>query len=235
MRRWLLVIISSLFLLAVSRIMAQDFEYAVRHGHTFKDCRGILKISPEGVEYKTDHTKDNRRWKFDDIRVIELESPAEISIVTYEDQKLWMGKDKVFTFTLLNKKATPELTEFLLGHVKRPKELAVIPEESEEPVYEIPVKHLRTISGTMGTLRIYPHKVVYQSAVPRDSRCWRIRDIARFSQPERFRFQIVSYLSKAGGPNESYNFQLLQDLPEGVYDYLWVRLHPSSYYPDVGR
>jgi hypothetical protein len=25
----------------------------------------------------------------------------------------------------------------------------------------------------------------------------------------------------------------MEDLPEGLYDYLWVRLHPSSYYPAV--
>ncbi len=61
----------------------------------------------------------------------------------------------------------------------------------------------------------------------------RFGDIERFSRPDRFRFQIVSYVPKAGGPTEAYNFQLMEDLPEGAYDYLWVRLHLSSYYPAV--
>jgi hypothetical protein len=75
--------------------------------------------------------------------------------------------------------------------------------------------------------------VVYQAEIKGDSRYWRISDIQRFSQPDRFRFEIVSYLPKAGGPTEDYDFQLFDDLPSGVYDYLWVRLHPSSYYPDI--
>jgi hypothetical protein len=214
---------------------AQSFEYAVKHHHTLRDCRGMLKITLEGVEYKSSQTKESRKWKFEDIRVIEVKSPAQISLVTYEDQKRWMGKDKVFEFTLLDKKADPELSAFLLSQVKRPMMLAVIPEDMEKPAFEIPVKHLHTISGAMGVLRIYRDKVIFQSEKAGDSRYWRIADIERFSQPDRFRFQIVSYAPKAGGPTEVYNFQLIEDLPEGVYDYLWLRLHPSSYYPEIGR
>ena len=40
---------------------------------------------------------------------------------------------------------------------------------------------------------------------------------------DRFRIEIDSYLP------EAYNFELMDDLPEGLHDYLWVRLHPSSY------
>jgi hypothetical protein len=214
-------------------LRAQNFEYSVKHRHILKDCRGVLTITPDGVQYKSTREKDSRKWSFEDIRVFEIKSPTEISIVTYEDQKRWAGKDKVFEFTLLDKKATPDLGAFLLSRIKRPLELAVIPEDSEKPVYEIPVKHLRTISGTRGVLRIYADKVVYKSPTAGDSRYWRIADIERFSQPDRFRFEIVSFLPKAGGPTEVYNFQLIEDLPEGVYDYLWTRLHPASYYPAI--
>ncbi|HYK91338.1 MAG TPA: hypothetical protein VE398_21385, partial [Acidobacteriota bacterium] len=200
-----------------------------------RDCRGTLRITPSGVEYKTARAKDSRTWKFEEIRTLEIKSPTEISVVTYEDQKRWFGKDKVFEFTLLNKKATPELSAFLLSRVKRPMELAVIPEEGAKPAFQIPVKHLHTVVGAMGVLRIYPDRIVFQTPRAGDSRYWRLADIERFSQPDRFRFQIVSYVPKAGGPTEVYNFQLMEDPPEGVLDYLWVRLHPSSYYPDVLR
>jgi hypothetical protein len=224
----------SVFILSTAYVSpAQSFEYAVKHRHTLKDCRGNLRITLEGIEYKASRAKDSRKWKFDDIRVIEVKSPTQISLVTYEDQKRWVGKDKVFEFTLLDKKADPELSVFLLSRVKRPMVLAVIPQETEKPMFEIPVKHLRTISSALGVLRIYGDKVIFQSNKVGDSRYWRVADIERFSQPDRFRFQIVSYVPKAGGPNEVYNFQLIKDLPEGVYDYLWPRLHPSSYYPKI--
>jgi hypothetical protein len=235
MKRHLLISLTLPVLFGTASVRAQNFEYAVRHHHILKDCRGSLKITDDGVEYRTTHAKDSRRWRFDEIRTLEVKSPTEISVVTYEDQKRWAGKDKVFEFTLLDKKATPELSAFLLSHVKRPMELALIPEVAEKPAFEIPVKHLRTISGALGVLRIYPDKVIYQSTAVGDSRYWRLEDIERFSQPDRFRFQIVSYVPKAGGPTEAYNFQLMEDLPEGVYDYLWMRLHPSSYYPAIQR
>lgn len=233
MRRYIFLAFSIALAFLASPARAQDFKYSVKHHHTLKDCRGALNITSDGVEYFASKTKDSRRWTWNNIRTLEVESPMEISIVTYEDQKRWAGKDKVFRFTLLDKRATPELAAFLLKHVKRPMEISVIPEDSEKPTFEIPVKHLRMVTGTQGVLRIYSDKVVYQTEVKGDSRYWRISDIQRFSQPDRFRFQIVGYLPKAGGPTEDYNFQLFEDPPAGLYDYLWVRLHPSSYYPDV--
>ncbi len=223
------------FFFCATFLPAQDFEYAVTHRHTFQDCSGILKIAAGGVEYRTDRAKDSRSWKFNEIRALEVKSPTKISIVTYEDQRLLAGKDKVFEFTLLDPKASPELSAFLLKHVKRPMTLAVLPEDSEKPAFEIPVKHLHTIVGAMGLLRIYEDRIVFQSSKVGDSRYWRLNDIQRFSQPDRFRLQIVSYLPQAGGPTETYNFQLMEDLPEGLYDYLWIRLHPSPYYPVLQR
>lgn len=235
MKRCLLVSFTLLVLFSTVPGRAQTFEYTVKHRHILSDCRGTLKITDNGVEYQAGHAKDSRKWKFDEIRTLEIKSPKKISIVTYEDQKRWAGKDKVFEFKLLDKKATPELTTFLVSRVKKPMELAVIPEEEKKPMFEIAVKHLGTVSGSRGMLRIYTDGVVYKSATGGDSRFWRLGDIERFSQPDRFRFQIVSYLPKAGGPTEVYNFQLMEDLPEGAYDYLWVRLHPSLYYPPIQR
>ncbi len=235
-------VIVLIFALSAAQILsAQSFEYAVKQHRTLKipkvvkEAEGKLTIGPNGVEYKSSKPKDSRKWRFEDIRVIEVKSPTKISLVTYEDQKRWMGKDKVFEFTLLDKTVDPELSAFLLSKVKRPMELAIIPEDAEKPAFELPVKHLGTITGAMGVLRIYSDKVVFQSSKVGDSRYWRLADIERFSQPDRYRFQIVSYLPKTGGPTEAYSFQLLEDLPEGVYDYLWVRLHPSSYYPEIRR
>jgi hypothetical protein len=232
MNRYLGNIVALIILCGAVPSWAQNFEFTVKHHHTLKDCQGTLKISGDGVEYLTTHAKDSRFWKYEEIRTLEVKSPTEVSIVTYEDQKRWAGKDKVFEFTLLDRKATPELSSFLLARVKRPMEVAVLPEHGV-PRFELHVKHLHTITGTTGVLKIYPDKVVYETARQGDSRYWRLSDIERFSQPDRFRFQVVSYVPAAGGPTEVYNFQLMEDLPEGLYDYLWVRLHPSSYYPEV--
>ena len=233
MIRSTLVILFAFWTIPFAR--AQSFEYSVRHKHVLQDCHGTLKVGPEGVEYLASRPKDSRKWKFNEIRTLEVLSPTKISLVTYEDQKRWAGKDKVFEFVLLDKQATPELTAFLLGRVKKPMELAVVPEEKQKPAFEMRVKHLHTITGAMGVLRIYPDRIIFLSSAVGDSRDWRFADVERVSQPDRFRFQLVSFAPKAGGPTEVYNFQLLDDLPAGLLDYLWVRFHPSTYYPGTPR
>jgi hypothetical protein len=209
----------------------QAFEYSVKHHHILYDCQGSLKITSDGVEFIASKSKDSRKWKFNEIRALEIKSPSKIEILTYEDQKLFAGKDKIFEFTLIAKKADASLTTFLLNHVDRPMLLSLIPPIDEKPAFELQVKHLHTVTGTQGMLRIYNDTIVYSTVTEGDSRFWRLRDIERFSQPDRYRLQIVSFLPQTGGPAENYNFQLFDDAPKELYDYLWTRLHPSSYYP----
>ncbi len=213
-------------------VAAQDFEFAVRHHHTLKDCRGVLKFTGDGVEYRTAHAKDSRTWKYSELRVIKVESSAKIAVITYEDQKRLLGKDREFEFTLLERKIPAQLSAFLLSKVSRPMVLAVFP-ETGKPAFEVPVKHLETLGGARGILRIFPDRVVFKSSREGDSRIWRLQDIERFGQSDRFRLQITSRVPRRGGPTEVYNFELLEDMPEGLYDYLWVRLHPSTYYPET--
>jgi hypothetical protein len=225
-----------LLFLTAGRSLASEnqFQYSVRHHHALKDCQGILTISGTGVEYKTAHQNDSRKWSYDQVRLLRVESPTEISILTFEDQKKYIGKDRTFSFELIEGEVSGDLSGFLLAKVKRPMVLSVLPPSSageERPAFEIPVKHLHAITGAMGVLRIYTNRVLFQAAREGDSRFWRLSDINRFSQPDRYRFQIVSDVPMTGGPTEVYNFQLLEEMPGGVYDYLWIRLHPSSYYP----
>lgn len=229
MRTTLIVTVLSFLATGVPPVHAENFEFSVRHHHAFRDCRGTLKISGAGIEYQTSHGEDARTWKYDEIRVIKVESPTEITLLTYEDQKRFLGKDRAFEFTLLEGNISGDLSAFLLSKVPRPVSLAVLP-ESGKSVFEVRVKHLHTFGGVPGVLRVYPDRVLFQASRESDSRVWRLADIQRFGQPDRYRFQITSFVPKAGGPTEVYNFQLLNELPEGVYDYLWVRLHPSSYY-----
>lgn len=222
------------FAAAGSFAAENQFQYSVRHHHTLRDCQGVLTITGTGVEYKAVHKNDSRKWAFDEIRLLRVESPTEISVLTYEDQKRYIGKDRTFSFKLVEGKVSGDLGPFLLARVQRPVVLAVLPQNSQDaakPAFEMPVKHLHTVTGAMGVLRIYSDRIIFQSTREGDSRHWRLSDISRFAQPDRYRFQIVSDVPMTGGPTEVYNFQLLNELPEGVYDYLWVRLHPSSYYP----
>jgi len=227
MHRLTLILFVALFI-AARPAMAQSYEFAVEHDHTFGGCRGKLIITPERVEYRTEYKEHSREWRYTDLRQIKIASPKRIELASYEDRKWWMGLDRVFEFKLLEGEITPEISALLVERAARPVVTSVTPKTEDAPAFEVPVKHLHRFGGCIGTLKIYPDRVVYESQdMPPDSRYWRYPDIRNFSQSERYRFEIISFEDKFGGP-KAYNFQLREDLPATAYDYVWARVYPSK-------
>ena len=228
MKRLTLIIFVVAFF-AAKPAFAQNYELSVEHEHTPGACQGTLVISPDQIEYKTTHKQDARTWRYDELRQIKIESPTEIKLVSYEDQKQMLGRDRVFKFKVLAKEITPEISAFLMERATRPLVTSVMPVTKGDLRFEVPVKHLHTFGGCLGTLKIYSDRVVYESKdMPSDSRNWRYGDIQNFSQSSRFRFEVTSFESKFGGP-KAYNFQLREELPAGAYDYVWARVYPSKF------
>jgi hypothetical protein len=207
--------------------MAQSYEFAVEHDHIFGACRGKLIITPERIEYRTEHTEHSREWRYTDLRQIKIVSPRRIELASYEDRKWRMGLDRIFVFKLLEGEITSEISALLVERATRPAVTSVAPATEDAPAFEVPVKHLHRFGGCVGTLKIYPDRVVYESQdMPSDSRYWRYSDIRNFSQSERYRFEIATFEDRFGGP-KAYNFQLREDMPATTYDYVWTRVYPS--------
>ncbi|MFN0087158.1 MAG: hypothetical protein ACKVX9_17350 [Blastocatellia bacterium] len=218
----------SLAIFAISAA-AQSYEFAVEHEHMLRDCRGTLIIGPDKVEYKTNYNKDARVWNYNELRQIKVESPARIELITYEDQLRMAGRDRAFKFKILAGAISAEASALLMEKAAHPLVTGIISATEKAPTFEIAVKHLHRLGGCEGTLRIYPDRVVYESKeMSSDSRFWRYADIQNFSQSERFRFEVASFEDKFGGP-KAYNFQLREELPGAVYDYLWARVYPSKF------
>lgn len=218
-----------LMLCAASSTLAQSYEFKVERDLMLRNRQGKLIISPEKIEYQADYEGESRAWRYDELRQIKIESTRRIELVTYEDQKWKLGIDRIYKFKILEGEITPAVSAFLAARAARPLVTIVAPAPESEPVFEAPVKHLRRFGGRMGTLKIYPDWVAYESQdTPADSRFWRYSDIQSFSQSERYRFEIVSFEDKFGGP-KAYNFQLREELPAGAYDYVWTRVYPSKF------
>src|SRR5262245_532524 len=224
----ILFIATLLIFFAVNPVSAQSYELKVEHKHTFRDCRGTLVITPERIEYKTAHKEDARIWRYADLRQIKFQSPTSIELMSYEDQNRMLGRDRVFKFKVLEGEITPEISALVVGRATRPVVTSVAPVTEDASVFEAPVKHLHRFGGCIGTLKVYPDRLVYESEdIPSDSRYWRYGDIRNFSQSERYRFEVVTFEDKFGGP-KAYNFQLREALPAHSYDYVWTRIYPSK-------
>ncbi len=218
-----------LALFAASPASAQSYEFKVEHERPLRKQQGKLIITPEKIEYRTDHKGEARAWRYDELRQIKVESPRRIELVSYEDQKWKLGLDRVFKFKVLEGEITPEVSALLMERASRPLVTSVAPMTNDAPVFEALVKHLHRFGGCIGALKIYPDRVVYETKdEPGDSRFWRYTNIQSFSQSERYRFEIISFEDKFGGP-KAYNFQLREELPAQAYDYVWARVYPSKF------
>jgi hypothetical protein len=221
-------ILFAMIFFAAAPAGAQSYEFSVEHEHTWRSCRGKLVITPEQIEYQTEHQEHARVWRYNELQQIKIESPQKLELASYEDQKWRLGLDRVFKFNLLAGEVTPASSSLLLERSARPLVTSVLPASEDKPTFEAPVKHLHRLGGCLGTLKIYPDRVVYESQeMPSDSRYWRYGEIQQVSQSERFRFEVVSFESKFGGP-KAYNFQLREELPATAYDYVWGRVYPSK-------
>jgi hypothetical protein len=228
MKRILLVIVM-VACFAVKPAAAQSFELSVEHEHTLRNCRGTLVITPEQIEYKTSHKHDAQRWRYTEIQQLKIEGSNALTLVSYADQKQLLGRDRLFKFRLLDGEITPEISALLQAQATKPLVTSVPPVASGEPVFSVPVKHLRGFGGDLGVLKLYADYVIFEAAdTPSESRYWRYSELQNISQPARFRFELTTFEERFGGL-KAYHFQLRGELPAGFYDYAWARVYPSSY------
>src|SRR5215510_5307401 len=232
MKRRVLVVFASVFLMLPVMAAAQSFEFPVERDRLLRNHRGTLVVTPDGIEYRADQKNESRSWRYKDIQQIKIESPTVLEILTYEDQRQMLGRDRIFRFRLLEGKITPEVSALLVAKASRQVATSVAPAREGESKFETAVKHLHAFGGCEGALKIYPDRVAYESADnPSHSRYWRYSDVQGFGHPSRYRFEITTFEDKFGGPTKVYDFQLKEDLPASAYDYVWVRVNPAELYP----
>jgi len=206
----------------------QPLEFAVKKPHLIGASHGTLVFSDQGVEYKTTDGKDARRWSYEQIKQIQVLSPTRVAIRTYEDQgwsKGWADRD--FRFEVTQDRVTPDLVAFLLAKNPRAIVTAVLPPTSEQPLYRIPVKHVRVRHGSNGDLLLFRDRLVYQADRLDASRSWRFGDVASVLALDRYRLEVTTY-EGGGGDTRPFTFQLKTDLPRGFYDTLWAAVNPPA-------
>ncbi len=211
--------------------LAQPFEFSVKHRHVLRHCRGTLIIGPETIQYRTSRKKDARIWRYADIKRIEIRSPRVIHIVTYETQGTVWSTTRRFEFKLLDGEITAAVSDFLLRRVTRPLVLSVLPTIERQPTFVIPAKHRHRRGGCEGLLKVYPDALVFESQNPRHTRYWRYQDIQQIGRFGPYRFEVATYEHQMGGPDRVFHFELKERLDDPIYDYLWVRVNRTKYYP----
>jgi hypothetical protein len=203
---------------------AQEFTLPVEHNHLFGSCKGDLIIGADAVEYRTDHKKHSRRWNHTDIKMIKLDSPTKLEVLSYESRLMKLGGDRTFEFKVVKGEVPKAASDFLLSRVSRPLATSFVKSE-EKGQFEILARHRHRLGDCEGTIKVLADRIVYESARLENSRLWRWSDVQGISRTGPFQFSITSYEPKLGGPTKTYNFDLKERMSDTAYDYLWTRIY----------
>ncbi|HLK50298.1 MAG TPA: hypothetical protein VKT49_19280 [Bryobacteraceae bacterium] len=201
-------------------------EFPMRHEHLRKGCNGVMTVDDDGVRFAG--PKGHAwTWKYQDIEQLRLE-PARIRILTYKDNKWRLGADRAFEFT-----GTPPyetLLQIWRDLMDQRFVAALPPLTSVEGVFSIPVKHLKRLSGSEGSLVFDDDSIAYSASGSGESRIWRYSDIDRISSSGPFQLTITTFERDRSdyGERKDFNFQLKQPITEARYNEIWLQIERKN-------
>jgi hypothetical protein len=200
----------------------QKLILPVEHDHLMGSCRGELIVGADGIGFRS--KEHPREWSYRDIKVLTLEHPRVIKIVSYESTWLRLAGDRQYEFRVLEGDLTAVLNEVARSRVGRilVTNLVAAP---DEPLHTIPARHRHRFGGCQGTIRLFSDRMTYEAADAEDSRLWRFSDIRSVSRSGPYSLSIVTFEPQLGGPTRTFSFDLKDRLDDGAYDFLWSRIN----------
>ena len=202
--------------LILAATLASAAQFAVRHEHLRQGCAGVMTVDENGVRF-TGAKKHAWSWKYEDIQQLRL-SPESIYILTYKDSKLRLGKDREYNFT--GKIPAEELYPLLKDRMDQ-RFVAAVGQASGAVSFSLPVKHLRPIVGSEGTLAFGADAIVYSTPAKAESRTWRYSDIENIGSSGPFQLTITTL-------EKGFTFQLKQPITEARYNQLWLQIEKTN-------
>jgi len=202
--------------LILAATLASATQFKVRHEHLRKGCAGTMTVDETGVSF-TGAKKHAWSWKYEDIQELAL-APDGIRILTYKDSRLRLGKDREYNFT--GKIPAEDLYALLRDRMDQ-RFVAAVGQAPDLPSWSLPVKHLRPIVGSEGTLAFGAEAIVYSTPARDESRTWRYSDVESIGSSGPFQLTITTL-------EKGFNFQLKQPITEARYNQLWLQIEKKN-------
>jgi hypothetical protein len=224
--------IAALFLsVAFAQSNPPDHVYEVRHHHWHGSDTGTLQVTANGItfeEHRDAANSHSRTWRYSEIEQLTL-IPTELRVLTYEDSKWKLGRDRDYTFDRLPKNLSSESFPLWTGKLDQ-RFIAAVPEPGASSEWKTRAKLDHGLSGTVGSLLIGKDAVVFDAGKPGLSRSWRLIDIENISRTGQIDLTVTT-TEKSGwfrGGTRQFHFQLQQRLPEETYNALWREINRSQ-------
>ncbi len=203
--------------------------YSVIHEKTLWRDRqhGQLEISDAGIRYTATKTKEGRSWTYLDIQYFDRISKTEFVILTYDDRKLYLGRDRQYRFRITDGELSGAAFQTISARLGRPVTNRVLPDVTNVR-YTVPVKHLHAFGGCEGELKFTKDAIYYVTDHAEDAREWQLeRDVQSVWSMNRYQIEIHAYdnnrreFSRTG----IYRFDLKQALDPDFYRSLKLKMY----------
>jgi hypothetical protein len=212
--------------LAVSA--SQGFDLPARWNRFLRSPQGTLSFSATDVSFLSADGKHRLSFPLQEVQQLYI-SAERVAVLTYEDRKLHLGRDRKYEFDRL----PPGFAEkvYPLLHPQLGARLVAAIRGPDFPAeYEIPVKLLRSWGGPEGRLAVGGELIAFRSPESEASRFWWIHELDSISRSSPMDLTIMAFERTSFSrlaPRE-FRFQLKEPLPEERYHRLWRRINRAK-------
>jgi hypothetical protein len=207
----------TLWLAFALQLVADVFEYRVKHDHLFGSCEGRLIANDREIRYEAADGKHSQSWPYIDIQKVDV-GATRLVLKTFKSES-WkkLEKDQTFHFSVVDGQFTVEHQKFLRSKLSRPM-VARLVEKKESAPASLPVRHQHRLSGCEGLLRLEGDRLTYVTDHAHDNRVWGLHEIETIGSPDTYHLRVTTL-------NETFNFDLKSPLDPKIYDLLWKRIY----------
>jgi hypothetical protein len=131
-------------------LVAAAPAYNVRHKHLRHGGAGVLRIDESSVTFEEagKQATHSRSWKYDEIQEVVL-GPDTVRIVTYEDNRWELGRDRVYLFDQVPASLAADWYPAFRERLDQ-RFVAALADDQVKSEWEIPVKLMRGRGGSSG-------------------------------------------------------------------------------------
>ena len=191
----------------------------------YRHHQGDLEVTLDAVTFKGAQTWT---WKYDQIQQLTL-TETELRILTYEDSKWKIGRDREYIFDHLPEGFAKSVYCQWKDKLDQ-RFIAALADPDVKSLAEFPAKLKSLTKGTEGTLLFNADRIVFRATKPGESRTWRLADIENIASAGPFDFSLVVQEHHGAWNNATreFRFQLQKPMEETRYNELWrlVTRHP---------
>lgn len=199
----------------------------IHKNKAWRDGKGTVEINDAGIAYHAEKEKRSRKWGWLDIQYFDRISDTEFNILTYTDQRKYLGRDRSYRFVITDGKLSDALFAMISKKLGRPVTNRVI-HSQPKAIYEIPVKHLHTFGGCEGVLRFTKDAIYYVTDHTKDQREWILaRDVNSVWSEDVYRLEVHAYDNnrREFSSTRIYKFELKKPLDPEFYRSLKLKMY----------